>query len=101
MEIKITFQPSGKNVYVLPGTSVLEAAGLAGIVMQEPCGGQGTCGKCKVNINGEDVLACQTALDVDSVVVVPEESMFPIRQKRFPYSSLISLRFIPAVRCMG
>ncbi len=26
-EVRVTFQPSGQSVYVLPGTSLLEAAG--------------------------------------------------------------------------
>jgi uncharacterized 2Fe-2S/4Fe-4S cluster protein (DUF4445 family) len=51
-EIKVTFQPSGRSAYVLPGTSLLEAAGLAGIILQTPCGGKGTCGKCRVRIVG-------------------------------------------------
>lgn len=49
-EIKVTFQPEGKSVYVLPGTTVLEAALHANIVIDVPCGGKGGCGKCKVEI---------------------------------------------------
>ena len=49
-EVKVTFQPSGRTVYVLPGTVLLEAAGRAGIILQTPCGGRGTCGKCRVRI---------------------------------------------------
>jgi uncharacterized 2Fe-2S/4Fe-4S cluster protein (DUF4445 family) len=51
-EFKLTFKPSGRSVYVLPGTLLLEAAGRAGIVLQTPCGGNGTCGKCKVRVVG-------------------------------------------------
>lgn len=79
-EIKVVFQPSGRTVFVMPGTLLLEAAGLAGIVFQAPCGGKGTCGKCKVRVNGRDVLACQATVDKDSVVDVPVESMFESRQ---------------------
>ena len=49
-EIKVTFQPSGRSVYVLPGTLLLEAAARAGFVIETPCGGSGTCGKCLVKV---------------------------------------------------
>jgi len=82
-EIKVTFQPSGRGVYVLPGTPLMEAAGRAGIILQMPCGGQGTCGKCKVQIESADKpsLACQTRVDGPIVVNVPAESMFETRQQ--------------------
>ncbi len=82
-EIKVTFEPSGRSVFVLPGTPLLEAAGRSGIVLQTPCGGQGTCGKCKVQIASENEpsLACQTHVDAPIVVDVPTESMFETRQQ--------------------
>jgi len=49
-EIPVIFQPQGKRVYVLPGTSVLEAATRAGFSLFAPCGGSGVCGKCVVRI---------------------------------------------------
>lgn len=48
--ICIEFQPEGRRVYVLRGTSIVEAAGEAGIVIETPCGGTGTCGKCRVEV---------------------------------------------------
>lgn len=100
-EIKVTFQPSGRSVYVLPGTTLLEAAGRAGIILQTPCGGQGTCGKCRVKLTGgtckvtesekavlaEELLAaggrlaCQARITEPVVVDVPQESMFESRQQ--------------------
>ena len=49
-EVKVTFQPFGRSVFVLPGTLLLEAAGRAGIILKTPCGGKRTCGKCKVKV---------------------------------------------------
>ena len=49
-EIAVRFQPSGKVVYVLPGTRLAEAAAMAGLVLDVPCGGEGICGKCKVRV---------------------------------------------------
>ena len=95
-EVKVTFQPSGRSVYVLPGTLILEAAGRAGVVLQTPCGGKGTCGKCKVRVvNGEcepsaaakDALspaqinngyrlACQAYIQGPLTIDIPPESRF-------------------------
>ncbi len=48
--ITVDFEPVGKRVDVAPGTSILEAARLAGLPLTTDCGGAGTCGQCKVII---------------------------------------------------
>ncbi len=48
--VTVTFEPSGKQATVVPGTTVLQAARLAGENILSPCGGKGTCGKCAVRI---------------------------------------------------
>ena len=93
---RVTFQPEGRSVFVLRGTKLVEAAGQAGIILSTPCGGEGTCGKCRVQVRGaapeateadqrhldaEQIrdgmrLACQFAVDRDVVVSVPEDSRF-------------------------
>ena len=65
---KITFRPDGKTVDVPEGTSVLEAASEAGIVLNTVCGGEGICGKCVVIIDGKGALACQYKVKGDIVV---------------------------------
>jgi len=100
-EVKVVFQPQGRKVYVLSGTSLLEAAGRAGIIIQTPCGGQGTCGKCKVKVHsgsceiknrqeegltGEQFnegyrLACQTVVQSDAVIEIPREATFENEQQ--------------------
>jgi uncharacterized 2Fe-2S/4Fe-4S cluster protein (DUF4445 family) len=50
-EVPVTFQPSGQTVYVLRGTGLLEAAAGAGIVLDQPCGGLGKCGKCRLVVS--------------------------------------------------
>ena len=94
--IKVTFEPEGKAAYVLAGSLVLEAAARAGIIIETPCGGRGTCGKCRVVVrNGcseqtdtekrllssDELaegtrLACQTKVLADTTVTVPEASRF-------------------------
>ncbi|MGQ9615440.1 MAG: ASKHA domain-containing protein [Spirochaetota bacterium] len=92
---KVTFQPDGKTVYVLPGTSIFEAAGEAGIILRADCGGRGTCGQCRVRvIQGKyeergserfftdkelkrgNVLACRAEIKSDITIEVPISSRF-------------------------
>jgi uncharacterized 2Fe-2S/4Fe-4S cluster protein (DUF4445 family) len=95
-EYRITFQPSGRSVHVLPGTKVIEAAVRAGLVLRSPCGGIGTCGKCKVRVVKGHCpptekcsrillarelergyrLACQMGVSSDCTVEVPDEALF-------------------------
>ncbi|RZN50605.1 DUF4445 domain-containing protein [archaeon] len=93
---KVTFEPSGKKINVSSGISVLEAANNAGVGIDAPCGGKGTCGKCKVYLNqgtlGEvtaserkvfsagDIekgarLACRATIQGDCIIDVPKESL--------------------------
>ena len=48
---RVTFQPQGRAVSVLKGTAILEAAAIAGLVIDTLCGGAGTCGKCRVLVS--------------------------------------------------
>ena len=60
------------SVEVPVETSVLEAEILAGLAPDAPCGGgQGTCGKCLVKVDGKPVLACQTKVEKDCQVEIP------------------------------
>jgi uncharacterized 2Fe-2S/4Fe-4S cluster protein (DUF4445 family) len=47
----VQFLPIGIAVDVPPGTLIIDAALLAGIMIDLPCGGKGTCGKCLVQIS--------------------------------------------------
>lgn len=46
----VIFQPSGSRGRVKDGTSVVEASRQLGVELESVCGGQATCGKCKVRI---------------------------------------------------
>ena len=48
--LRVTFYPIKKAVSVPNGITIREAAILAGIIIDAPCGGNGKCGKCKVEI---------------------------------------------------
>ncbi len=68
------------NITLLPDNRILQAeAGqsLHALLAREglldaPCGGLGTCGKCRVTLDGRQVLACQTSIDRDMTVTLPE-----------------------------
>jgi uncharacterized 2Fe-2S/4Fe-4S cluster protein (DUF4445 family) len=100
-EFRVTFQPSGRSVFALPGTTILEAAARAGIVLLTPCGGGSTCGKCLVRVregsvgNSQDHshrisasqaregwrLACSTTIGSHAIIEIPATSMFERSQK--------------------
>ncbi len=44
----VVFQPSGRHAYVTAGQTLLTAARDMGVEIESICGGQQTCGKCKV-----------------------------------------------------
>jgi ferredoxin, 2Fe-2S len=45
---KITFEPAGRSVEVASGTSILDAAGAAGVALPANCGGVCACTTCHV-----------------------------------------------------
>lgn len=88
----VTFIPQNKSVRVEADTSLLEAAQRAGITINNLCGGDGICARCKMivtqgkvtgrvspkltrdEIRRGFVLACQTPVDDNLVVEIPEET---------------------------
>lgn len=52
---EVIFYPDNKSITVEEGTTILQAARKAGIVIESPCNGVGTCGKCKVRLNKESL----------------------------------------------
>jgi uncharacterized 2Fe-2S/4Fe-4S cluster protein (DUF4445 family) len=47
---QVIFQPSGRRGEVPEGTTLLEAAQSLGVGIESLCGGNGSCGKCRVRI---------------------------------------------------
>jgi uncharacterized 2Fe-2S/4Fe-4S cluster protein (DUF4445 family) len=88
----IRFEPSGQQVQVSTGTLLSEAAKLAGLELNMPCGGQGRCGRCAViakngggirrrstvRLSVDDLVAgyalgCQTVVEGDAVITIPPQ----------------------------
>ena len=73
-QFTVTFQPDQRSVSVPVGSSLLQAQIMAGLRPDAPCGGKGTCGKCRVILEGETVLACQHLVDRNMTVFTQKES---------------------------
>lgn len=58
---RIDFEPVGKRVDVPVGSSLLDAARLGGVGIASICGGEGTCGRCRVVVMAGSVSPRQAA----------------------------------------
>lgn len=94
---EVTLLPSNTTTEVATGSLISEAIQKAGLEITQPCGGQGRCGRCAVIIDGdgarrrsvirlssEDLeagyaLACQTVIEGDIVVTIPEQEQIERR----------------------
>ena len=47
---RVEFRPSGKIVSVHENETIADAARKAGVIIDLPCGGKGTCGRCLVRV---------------------------------------------------
>lgn len=63
MEHRITVLPQKLHITAPSGSNLMDALRNAGVFTDAPCGGNGKCGKCRVLIDGEVCLACQTIVD--------------------------------------
>ncbi len=91
-QVTITFEPAGRAFTVERGETLFEIAVQAGVPVDTVCGGNGSCGKCKVHfateppvagpvdfmhlsggeISGGYRLSCQVRAAHDMTVTVPE-----------------------------
>ncbi len=69
----VTFQPSGITLAIEAKTTLLDAARHAGVEIDAPCGGKGTCGNCTVRIVSGQVdcenLGVLTQVEIDQGLV--------------------------------
>lgn len=96
MPSTVTFTPAGLTVICEEGTPLIEAARRAGLLLHSSCGGNGTCGRCRVRICSGDMqsptaeerkqltaadlddgyrLACQVRVAGDTAVDIPFPSL--------------------------
>ena len=94
--IRIEFEPVGRRAEFDSGVTLLEAARCSGVELASTCGGDGTCGCCRVRVVRGEVspsgvteraeftpeeladgmrLACQTHATGDVLIDIPAESL--------------------------
>ena len=89
--VAFTHENKQVTVTVPTGTLLSDAAQLAGVDVGQPCGGQGRCGRCAVQVTAGDIrrrstlrlsteaidqgfaLACQSIVESDVGILVPEQ----------------------------
>ncbi len=102
----------------MPGTILIEAAARAGCVIDTPCGGAGSCGKCAVRIiSSTDIaatenevallgkertddgfrLACSFHIESDLTVEIPDSALFESSQKILASHEKDVLHIDPAI----
>lgn len=69
MEYSVKILPAG--ITAMAKGNLLALLREKNLVPDMPCGGHGTCGKCKILVNGQEKLACQAEIDCDMEVVLP------------------------------
>jgi uncharacterized 2Fe-2S/4Fe-4S cluster protein (DUF4445 family) len=95
-DIGLTFEPGGRAVSVAAGSTILAAAWAAGFPIASVCGGEGRCGRCRVELREAAAvpagdadrraltsaelaaghrLACQAAVAQGLTVTVPTASL--------------------------
>ena len=70
---KITVLPTNITICAADGENLLSVLRAAALFVDAPCGGNGSCGKCKVRIDGREALACRTVIDRDMTITLPAE----------------------------
>ena len=88
----ITLPENNKIFSVSAGVNLLDALKENGIYPDAPCGGNGTCGKCTMLVNGTEVLACKTVVDRDMTGVLPQAEIRILQESFCAEQSIDPLR---------
>jgi uncharacterized 2Fe-2S/4Fe-4S cluster protein (DUF4445 family) len=86
----IELPDSNRKIAVATGANLLHALIKSGIYPDAPCGGNGKCGKCKVVVNGAEVLACQTVVERNMTVILPQQSSLRILHESIGFGQSIA-----------
>ena len=99
MKYNVNIIPYNINIEVEEGTNLLDAQILAGLHPDAPCGGQGTCGKCVVDIitdaGKERVKACKYEVRSDVTVRVRSDGEHNLLES----GAGRAFRLAPAIKC--
>ena len=75
---RVTLMPEKRVILAPHGTNLLHLLRKHGAAPDAPCGGNGTCGKCRVWVDSEEVSACKTEINRDITVTLPTQNVLDI-----------------------
>lgn len=93
-EYSIKIHKNGKESWIkaLEGENLLQLLNEKGFPVYSPCGGQGTCGKCKVLLKGEGYInTCIHTIIDDMEIVLPGSLEASILASQYEHSRVVSL----------
>lgn len=70
----VTILPGNMTLSIPDGENLLTILRTHGLDPESPCGGHGTCGKCRVTANGQEVLACRTVVTEELTVSLQNDT---------------------------
>ena len=83
MDHLVRVLPEGSVIQSPPDAVLLDVLRKAGFPVNAPCGGQGTCGKCTVTVDGKPVRSCGFRVDRDLTVVLPRQEELHMLESGF------------------
>ena len=72
MNYRVHILNTGATLEAAAGENLLAFLQKQGLSPEAPCGGHGTCGKCRCLVDGVEERSCRTAIDRDMTVSLPE-----------------------------
>ena len=90
--IKIHKQGSICETFAADGANLLQHLQENNIHVVAPCGGNGTCGKCKIFVIGTgEVVACKTKLFSDIELILPDDKAMKVllAQNQYEYPAVL------------
>lgn len=91
-QIIIHQQSKVTNIEAERGETLLDVLRNNGLDVYSPCGGNGTCGKCKVMVKGEGIVTSCIYLIKDSIeIVLPDKREAKVLVEQHTYSILLPL----------
>ena len=88
--LQVRILPDGLSLFVPAGENLMKVLRSAGVYIDSPCGGNGKCGKCRVFVDGTQVLACETIVDRDMEVTIPKAAKLNVLQTGIRVASNVS-----------
>lgn len=89
------------RVIIYPGQTLWDSLKKQHIVLERPCGGKGTCGMCRVHVQGVgDVVSCRFARPGAYEVVLPQQEGFATvfaQEEAFRWEAAAGEGFVAAV----